>query len=210
MSARRQTEAVCGVQNSLKVIRVNANREYKTRWSKRMNIRYLTLFIALAFLGFSIPVLAGKPNCAVDNTHPSCTPDPDGTVVYSAQLFGAFVFREDVTPNPKANEFRSNTDLNMVPQEGLLDTWDHVFNSCTELVVPNTINSFFVGEDDWSIQKPGGVRVIFRDIVLGNAELTVQFIGNEFDFIEPFVPVPGTPREFILDQVQIWGSTLRG
>jgi hypothetical protein len=181
-----------------------------------MNTRYLTLFISLAFIGFSFSAFAGKPNCAVDNTHPSCTPDPDGAIVYTAKLFGAFVFDVDVTPSPKGLGFRSNTDLNMVPQDGLLATWNHVFNGCPELVAENSVGSFFVGEDDWTIESPGGVRVIFRDIILGDAELTVQLIGNEYDFIEPFVPVPGPTsgdfyeNTYVLDHVGGWGSTLKG
>jgi hypothetical protein len=204
-----------------------------------MRNRYMVLLTTLAFLGLAIssPAFAGKlKNCDPPNPHPSCGDDPVETIVeYTAELTaGAFVFNTtegarvvDVTTDPKANVLRSGDDLNMVrpsSSSGLEYTWNSVFNPCAVLLTEDSVDGFFVGEDDWSIQKAGGVRVIFYDImlsdVLGDAEVTVQLIGNEFDFIDPFVPVPGlivapattstASVEYTLYEAAIWGSSLKG
>ena len=56
-----------------------------------------------------------------------------------------------------------------------------------------------------------GVVVIFHDIRLQEAEVTVQLMGNDFDFIaQPFLPEPGQESVFTLDQFAIHGSTMKG
>jgi hypothetical protein len=204
-----------------------------------MRNRYMVLLTTLAFLGLAIspPTFAGKlKNCDPPTPHPSCGDGPVETIVkYTAELTaGAFVFNTtggahvvDVTTDPKANVLRSGDDLYMVRQSsssGLEYTWNSVFNPCAVLLTEDSVDDFFVGEDYWSIQKAGGVRVIFYDIMLidllGDAEVTVQLIGNEFDFIEPFVPVPGPIADgdatstdsvvYDLAEAAIWGSSLKG
>jgi hypothetical protein len=206
-----------------------------------MKIRYLTLITTLAFLGFSVSAMAHDCSRHLNNpNHKHCDVDPPsgGAIVYTAELtMGAFVFNTDpgldsvvvVTPNSMANTFSSKEDLDMVRIDPLVDeeaeaTWNHVFNTCVELLTPDSVSDFLVGEDDWSIQKAGGVRVVFYDVrltgaavLLGDAEVTVQLIGNVFDFTNnPFLPVPelGTGKiatsEFFLDQAAIYGRTAKG
>lgn len=53
-----------------------------------MKTRYLTLFTVLTCLGLAIPTFAAKPNCAEDDTHPSCKPADDSGVdaMYSVAI----------------------------------------------------------------------------------------------------------------------------
>lgn len=190
-----------------------------------MKTRYLTMLTTLAFLGFSVSVTAHDCERHKDQTHKHCGGGGggEGAIVYTAELTGAFVFDVVVTPNSKENQLRSEENLEMVlpADAGLADTWDQVFNTCGELLDPDSVENFFVGEDNWSIDKTGvevnGVVVIFHDIRLQDAEVTVQLMSDDFDFIaEPFLPEPGQnpgdseTSEFILDQFAIHGSTVKG
>ena len=90
-------------------------------------------------------------------------------------------------------------------------TWDQVFDTCGELLAPGSVEFFFVGRDDWLIMKAGGVIVEFTDIPLQGAEVNVQLIGDEFDFVEPFLPEkPGDTRVFTLSQGKINGRSDTG
>jgi hypothetical protein len=149
----------------------------------------LTLLTTLAFLGFSVTVAAHPCDRAPGHKH--CDSDPGGggsSVVYTAELIsGAFNFRTEqgalgevsVTPISMGNELVGNVGLGMYPGDGALPgIWNEVFNTCVELLALNSVTYFHVEADDWSIEKPGGVRVIFRDIVLQNAVVTVQLMGS--------------------------------
>ena len=190
-----------------------------------MKSRNLTFLTGLAFLSFSISVLAHDCINHKNQNHKHCDDNNSGgnSIVYTAELnTGAFEFDPvviEVTPNSMANTLRSTVDLDMVrPAEALLQaTWNAVFNTCVELLEPDSVTNFFVAADDWNIQKAGGVRVVFYDIRLQDAEVTVQLIGNEFDFIiDQFLPEPGPNKgdtstgEFSLDQAAIYGSTVKG
>ncbi len=79
---------------------------------------------------------------------------------------------------------------------------------------PGPVLAFFVGEDDWSIDKAGGVRVVFRHIESDGAEFRFQLIGNEIEFDHSFLPEPGfTPadtRTYTLEQFAITAKSLPG
>ncbi len=90
-----------------------------------------------------------------------------------------------------------------------------MFNACHEILGLDSVEGFFVANDDWRIAKAGGVRVIFRDIELEGidlqgAEVRVQLIGKEFDFIVPFLPAPGNTSVFDLVDFEITGTPVRG
>ena len=166
------------------------------------------------------------PDCT-DPKHfdnPNCSGGDSVSITYTAELtVGAFVFNTVVTPNSMDSELRSNADLDMARPGGVQDvpcgaletavecqTWNQVFNTCIVLLEPDSVESVFVGDDNWSIHKSGGVRVILHSILLQGAEVTVQLIGNEFDFTEPFLPEPGNTSVFILDQGAIHGHSVQG
>ncbi len=113
---------------------------------------------------------------------------------------------------------RSNTDLlfdiNESPESV---TWFEMFDTCEELWDPGPVVAFFVGEDDWSIDKAGGVRVVFRHIASNGAEWRFQLIGNQFDFDDPntdnqhpFPPAPPDTSVFVLDEFAITAKSLAG
>ena len=155
--------------------------------------------------------------------------------MYEAELTdGAFDFCPlggscgaiEVTPNTRENVLRSDTDLDMVrpnindDPDGY-NTWNAVFNACEEMLGVDTVNSFFAGHTDWSVDKAGGVRVVFRNALLfdgtGNplgpegAEFRVILIGDEFDFdVVPFLPEPEETSVFELVDFAITGTPERG
>jgi len=174
-------------------------------------------------------------------------PDPDacdvvvseGSITYTAQLTGAFVFGPDpimaVYPDSKESVLLDDTLLSMDIYDGSSappsgdETWDTVFDTCPVLL--GSVNGFEA--DDWYISKYGDVRVMFRDFLLpyvhedGSVEddgavITVQLVGNSFDSdVENFLPVPPFPpyvlpnlntakRTFKLTDFVIWGNTAHG
>jgi hypothetical protein len=182
----------------------------------------LIAIISVAIL-ISLPSLAfakGKP--------PKDDPPVDPTVVYTAELIsGAFDFRVaggasgavSVTPISMGNELFGNDPLGMERSDGgLPETWNKVFNTCGELLALDSVTYFHVEADDWSIEKPGGVRVIFRDINLPGVDglpggkVTVQLIGDEFDDFLPPDPDPGetTLITHNLRWFAIYGRTQKG
>ena len=99
-------------------------------------------------------------------------------------------------------------------------TWNAVFNACKDLLGENTVDSFSAGHTDWSVDKAGGVRVVFRNALLFDgttnplgpegAEFRVQLMGDEFDFDDPFLPDPGGMSVFELVEFAITGTPERG
>ena len=150
-----------------------------------------------------------------DPNHKHCDDVGGGGIEYEATLTGAFVFDSVVvSPNTRENELRSNTDLlfdiNESPESV---TWFDMFDTCAELWDPGPVEAFFVGEDDWTIAKAGGVRVVFRHIEDQGAEFRFQLIGNEFEFTaddKSFPPAPGDTSVFVLDQFAITAKSLAG
>jgi hypothetical protein len=205
----------------------------ETARSKSMKNRYLILLTTLTFLGFSAAAPAHDCSRHQDQNHKHCDSGGSGgggAITYTAELTeGAFDFDVIVAPNSRENGLLSSEDLYMVrpgePDNGVCLasdtrdeclTWNDVFNTCAVLLAQNSVTDIFVLNDDWSIEKAGGVRVIFRDIRLQGAEVTVQLIGNEFEFSEPFIPVPDdapgstATRTFDLDQAAIYGKSVKG
>ncbi len=177
------------------------------------------LAVALG-LGLSFGATPAKAHCAGKHTgdHPHCDGGGGGPIQFTAELTGgAFVFGPVVvTANNRENVLRSGVDLNFdidfSPAPG---TWDQVFNTCTELLAQDSVDEFFVGEDDWQIDMSGGVRVRLHDIRLvgQGAEVTVQLVGDEFDFVDSFLPTTDEndeTRTYVLDGYIIHGQTLKG
>ncbi len=201
-----------------------------------MNAAKMTLVstVVAAALGLALGLIGAPADsyaCHRFTDHGSQTCGGGGPIQFTAELtVGAFVFDDgtlsfgpvDVTTNSKENELRSMTDLVMVRPDdaGDLDeTWDQVFDTCTALLDPGSVDEFRVDENHWRISKPGGVRVIFIDMLLPGledidpplVEVTVQLVGNEFDFVDSFLPEAiGQSRTYDLDEYIIWGETLNG
>ncbi len=107
-------------------------------------------------------------------------------------------------------------------------TWNEVFNACEELLGHDSVIEFFVARHDWTIEKAGGVRVIFRDIDIElqgedgpiefqGPEVRVQLIGDQFVFDNPdmanehpFLPARGNTSVFDLVDFAITGTPVRG
>lgn len=190
-----------------------------------------TMFAAAFGLALGLMAAPVQAHCphkgSLDHVH--C--DGGGTINYTAELtMGGFEFGPiDVIANSKENL------LTPSPTEGPLlnlsisesddpSTWDQVFNTCVELLAENSVEDFSVGIGQLRINKAGGVRVIFVDIRFDQGDtallnpdvpagVTVQLVGNEFDFTDPgkaFPPLPGDTSEFTLEQYIIWGETLKG
>ncbi len=152
-----------------------------------------------------------------DPNHKHCDDVGGGGIEYEATLTGAFVFDSVVvSPNTRENELRSEDNLNFdLSTSGDSVTWVDMFDTCAELWDPGPVEAFFVGEDDWTIAKAGGVRVVFRHIEDQGAEFRFQLIGDEFDFIDSFLPTPGLgppadTRTYTLDQFAITAKSLSG
>ncbi len=190
----------------------------------------LAAALGLAFGLMNTPAQAHTTACETKPDHKHCG---GGGTTFTVQLFdefggstGAFDFCPwgdlcgaiEVTPNTRENVLRSDTDLDMLRPAApdLEATWNAVFNACEELLGLNSVVKFFVANDDWTIEKAGGVRVVFRDIELQDIELQgtevrVQLIGDEFDFDDPFLPeLNGEMREYVLTQFGVTGTPVRG
>ncbi len=186
----------------------------------------LTSTVVAAALGLAlglsaVPALAGPPDaqgCHPNHKDEECPVngggDGEDPIVYTAELTaGAFVFAVNpvpVTPNQRENVLRSEEDLDLDIDDSLApETWVDMFAICDELWEA-PVEDFFVGEDDWSIDKAGGVRVVFRHIESDGAEFRFQLIGNEFDFTASFLPGAGETRTYTLDHFAITAKSLPG
>ena len=233
---------------------------------EKISLPLMFVMFVVAVLMFAVSAVSAAPNCDGDgdfyfkdsgkwcdgvpfdpDDSDPCHPDPDadacddvvseGSITYTAELTGAFVFGPDaivnVYPNSKDNVLWSDVHLYVDGplNQDIWDTWDTVFNTCPVLLAPGTVYEFDVVADDWFISKHGGVRVMFRDFLLDyssldgsvyddGAVITVQLVGNYFDSdVENFLPVPvpdpsGGPDTassiFNLTKFVIWGNTAHG
>jgi len=203
----------------------------------------LTSTVVAAALGLAlglsaVPALAGPPDKDGCHDHKDCGSgggDGEDPIVYTAELTaGAFVFHPSghdseeepsahvvvVTPNNRENVLRSGVDLNFDIDDSPEDspernTWIDMFATCDALWDSGPVEFFFVQRGDWSIDKDGGVRVVFRHIEDQGAEFRFQLIGNEFDFFDSFLPTPGLgppadTRTYTLEQFAITAKSLAG
>ena len=195
----------------------------------------LAAALGLALGLVSTPVQAHCPHKgSTDHVH--C--DGGGTIEYTAKLTGGgFAFdtisviansKEDLlTPSINVGVLTlfipDSDDHESVDHE----TWEQVFNDCPELLknsdMEGFVQEFSIGNTQLRINKAGGVRVLFVNILFDEeapgvldptapAEVTVQLVGNEFDFVDSFLPEPGddNTREYDLVGYRINGGTLKG
>ena len=149
---------------------------------------------------------------------------------YTVKLTGAFEFDTvnnsvDVTANKQGNVLKSAdaVTLKRPTDTALQEIWDSVFLKCPnffEFIAPPMVNvpgfKAPAGRKGWTIEKPGGVRVIFRDIPfpqedfagflnVESAWVALSLIGDE-DFDEPFPPT----KTIRLSHFTIHGQTESG
>jgi hypothetical protein len=182
----------------------------------------------------SDPKHKDKPVCIGGSGEGSITYTAELTGAFVFNTFGDNESIVDVTPNKRKSSLHSNKDLDMErpgsgPCDGLesLDfnttdayletynacqTWNHVFNTCLMLLVGgvDSVVEIGVGDDDWSIQRPGGVYVQFGDMPLQGAKVSVNLVGNKELNDDPFLPEPGSTSTFTLDKFATWGKSLPG
>ncbi len=191
-----------------------------------MNTRYLAVLATLAFLGFSVPA-AADPCAGPLDTHKHCK-DRGGSgggeadVTYTADLTGAFVFNnEGMTANPKGTVLRGQADVTLVRDDGSDPAlWNFVFAQCSFFLPPVVVVPSFTapsggGEKGWTIDKAGGISVVFRKIALGSVrdgpvEVKLYLIGTAA-YEDDFLPVPpDTTITHELSRFAIWGQTVKG
>ena len=172
-------------------------------------------------LGYN-PSFADKPTC--DGQHCDHGDDPDPSVLtYTAELTGAFVFNEDVTPNSKNTVLRSQVDVQLFrdPDPGSnQDLWNTVFAQCPRFFGPGSSNipvAFMASADGkgWTIEKSGGVTVAFRNIGLFSTKIGVDvevtlLLYGDTPYAADFLPEPGTFIEHPLVHFWINGKTVKG
>jgi hypothetical protein len=162
----------------------------------------------------------GHPHC--DTGDPT---DPGDSITYVATLTGAFAFDTvnnsvDVTANKQGNVLKSAGPVTLIRPGGavipseqticatdpvtdeLCLIWNSVFVECPHFFGPTPVNvtgfKAPAGRKGWTIEKPGGVRVIFRDIPfpqegfpgslnVESAWVALSLIGDR-DFDDPFPP----------------------
>ena len=184
-----------------------------------MNIlRLSTLSLGLAIAVFAVgynPSFADKPKCGSNqNQHCDHGDDPGGdpsVIKYTAELLGAFVFPpRTVVLESQDLVLRSSEPVTIVrpPDTEFLaqNTWDNVFDFCDLLTEMNNVrvNDFtaLAGKKGWTIERPGGVGVRFRNIGsfesnLGELDLRMDLIGDcaysggTDETCDPFPPAEG-------------------
>ena len=174
----------------------------------RLSTLSLTLAIAVMTLGYTNLAFAAKPDKCPGN--PSCKVDPGTSIMYTAELRGAFVIRKrDVVLEGQDNILRSGEDVTIRRSDLASDsdeelTWDTVFAFCGLLNnTPILEFTATVAKKGWTYERPGGVGVRFRNIgsfssTEGDLDLRLDLIGEcsyssdgQID-CDPFPPEAGS------------------
>jgi len=167
-----------------------------------------------------------------DDTAPNlCDSDPIDGAIYTAKLTkGVFIF--DSPDVPKVIPYDSgNLDLVSADDDQNaqmfrpsdtdgIATWDHLFSTgCPELVQtpplddPWIVDSFVSSAYNWSWEKPGGRRLVLRNIHVEDFygvewEIRVQLIGKANDPDVPeFLPTTGSIKTTLI-KGRLEGRTL--
>ena len=178
-------------------------------------IKPLFRLMVVAFVfALLMPVTTTRadPNCDRHPDNPKCSGDT--SIVYTAELsLGGFVFNPgpsvDLLPDSKGTRLLSQTDLEMLRDDGDGTTWDTVFAACLLLI--GQIDGFMVSNEKWSITNFDEIpRVAFADVLLDDGMVKLILRGDGIS-TDPFLPVPGDPpSEFNLSEFSISGKSLRG
>lgn len=169
-----------------------------------MNILRL---LALSSITVLLLPMSASAHCAGNHgdNHPHCSGGGDDpSVVYTAELQGAFVFGTlDVTLEGQDERLINDDPITIVSPDAnapALTTWNEVFHVCG-LLQPVTEFTASGGKKGWRIARPGGVYVQFPITDLpsndyGNVKVTLQLIGDcaysgGTEVCDPFPPVPG-------------------
>ena len=166
-----------------------------------------------------------------------CENDVTPSTEYTAKLTsGAFIFvggAISVTPGSNkgiglepvyvAGDAEMQRPIDPVKQA----TWDSMFTiGCPNLepiaeddTGKHYVDTILSSSDDWTIEEPGNIRVILRDIELTDSrsvkwDVTVQLIGPENYDPYPetdWLPTVGdSPHTFELTRGRMWGREVRG
>ena len=148
---------------------------------------------------------------------PDCGVVEPGGVTYTAELRGVFVIPpRTVVLESQDLVLRSREDVTIErsASESLL-TWDTVFAFCGLLdITPVVEFTATAAKKGWTIERPGGVGVRFRNIGsfesnLGDLDLRLDLIGDcaysggTDETCQPFPPAAGTTSEIPLTQYLI-------
>ena len=172
--------------------------------------------------------------CNPDGFADACDDPVSGTTptLYTAQLTGgAFRFVTDLgNPIPVTTAGNQGLGLESVfdvemrrPSDEYLqvlqDTWDNMFTTGCPNLVPmgDYVDKILSSSDNWTIEEPGNIRVILRDIRLKAVDnvdwdVTVQLIGSEnYDPYLDWLPAVGEgSHTFTLTRGRMWGREVRG
>jgi len=153
---------------------------------------------------------------------PDCGVVEPGGVTYTAELRGAFVIPpRTVVLESQDLVLRSREDVTIdrpLESGSLQTTWDNVFGFCGLLNGTPTVANFTAtaAKKGWTIGRPGGVQVKFRNIgtfssILGDLDLTLSLIGDcEYSggtaACDPFPPEAGKTSEIPLTDYLVHGG----
>jgi hypothetical protein len=190
--------------------------------------------MSLAFFGFSVSAIGGKPDCAVDNTHPSCTTDT--TIKYTAALvLGGFRFnpvaitlhkgsyssafqlymdRPSAENSPPPGQVTWNI-VNQINIDQLM--WDEVFLECFDVFAGANIDGVIVS-NEWGITQGGrkksdnatNIRVTFRNVFAPDFQnVDIDFslftrLSYERSLFKP--EIVGVPSVYPLEMAQIFAD----
>ena len=205
----------------------------------RLSTLSLTLAIAVILLGYVNSSFAAPPNKPC-SPWPSCNkdepPDPTPTITYTAELTGRVFNFAQVTVTPDSEDGPLFPDPSAIltftrpadADPNAQAVWDAVFAACENFFAPPVVESFEVPAGNWSIHKPGGVRVILSPVpfdIYGKSppgesgqhfHVSLQLIGDTFfkKSVVPFLPVPvdSDPVEVEYHMIESWitGGTEKG
>lgn len=177
-------------------------------------------------LGYANPAFAAPKDCVENDPRGGCNPKPgdDATeITYDVELTGAIVFDvKGLTPQSRNTVLKSAEKVTIKrDHDTMLETlWNTVFEQCPNFFHPTPVEipEFTAPAEGkgWTIAKAGGIRVIFREILLfstkidGYVEVTLQLIGDT-PFEQDFLPVgSATTITHTLIRFVITGKTAKG
>ncbi len=151
---------------------------------------------------------------------PDCGVVEPGGVTYTAELLGVFVIPpRTVVLESQDLVLRSRKEVTIERSDSVSSlTWDAVFDFCGLLNGTPTVANFTATADKkgWTIGRPGGVQVKFRNIgtfssTLGDLDLTLSLIGDcEYSggtaACDPFPPAAGDTSEIPLTAYLVHGG----
>jgi len=191
------------------------------RWTVINSVVSTLLVASILTFGVSTGIASASepPKQACKGHHKNdsgCVVVDPGGVTYTAELRGAFVIDErDVVLESQDLVLRSDDPVTIERSASESEsTWDTVFAFCGLLDFTVVDFTATAGKKGWTIERPGGVGVRFRNIgtfssTRGDLDLRIDLIGDcaysggTDETCDPFPPAAGDTSEIPLTQYLI-------